>query len=154
MLDIRDAALPDEVPVVRQLFREYAAGVGSDLCFRGFEAELAGLPGPYAPPRGRLLLAWNGTHAAGCVALQPVDDDACEMKRLFVRPEARGSRLGRRLAQRLCDEARVAGYRRIRLETLPAMAAAIRLYASLGFRPVAPYAAQPVAGALHFGLDL
>jgi ribosomal protein S18 acetylase RimI-like enzyme len=154
MIDILPARLPGDIPVVRQLFREYAAGLGIDLCFQDFETELATLPGKYAPPRGRLILARDGGGAVGCVALRPIDGTACEMKRLYVRPNARSRQLGRRLAERICHEARDAGYGRICLDTLPTMTAAIRLYSSLGFRPVEPYVFNPVEGALFLGLDL
>lgn len=154
MIEIRPAALPADLPVVRRLLREYADGLGVDVCFQDFEAELASLPGKYAPPRGRLLLAWNDHRAVGCVALRPIDDETCEMKRLYVKPEERALHLGRRLAERICREARATGYRRMCLDTLPTMHAALGLYASLGFRPVAPYVFNPVAGALFLGLDL
>ncbi len=154
MIEIRPADLPLHLPLVRQLFREYADGLGIDLCFQDFEAELAGLPGKYAPPRGRLLLAWNAADAAGCVALRPIDDDRCEMKRLFVQPGLRGEQLGRGLAERICAEARDAGYRRMCLDTLPTMSSAVRLYESLGFKPVAPYVFNPIEGAIFLALDL
>ncbi len=154
VIEIRPAAVPGDVPVARQLFREYAEGLGIDLCFQDFEAELAGLPGKYAPPGGRLLLAWDGERAVGCVALRPVEGGACEMKRLYVQPAVRAQRLGRRLAERICTEAREAGYRRMCLDTLPTMAAAVRLYSSLGFRPVEPYVFNPIEGAIFLGLDL
>jgi ribosomal protein S18 acetylase RimI-like enzyme len=154
MITIEAAEFPAHLSLVRTLLREYAGGIGTDLCFQGFEAELAGLPGAYAPPRGRLLLAWDGAAAVGCVALRPLDTDACEMKRLYVRPAARGRGLGRRLAERICEEARAAGYRRICLDTLPGMAAAIALYVSMGFRPVEPHVHNPVPGAMFLGRDL
>jgi GNAT superfamily N-acetyltransferase len=154
MIDIRPARVHGDLPVVRQLFHEYASALGIDLGFQGFDAELATLPGKYAPPRGRLVLAWHGGRAVGCVALRPIDGAACEMKRLYVQPQARGRQLGRRLAERICCEAREAGYRRICLDTLPTMTAATSLYASLGFQPVAPYVFNPVEGALFLGLDL
>lgn len=154
MTEIRAAALPGDLPLVRRLFREYADSLAVDLCFQDFEAELAGLPGKYAPPRGRLLLARDGDDAAGCVAMRPVDGGTCEMKRLYVRPAWRGARLGRRLAERVCSEAREAGYARICLDTLPSMEAALALYRALGFRPVAPYVHNPVPGAIFLGLDL
>lgn len=153
LVDIRPAEFPQHLEVVREMFREYAAGLGIDLCFQDFDAELAGLPGKYAPPRGRLLMAWDGAQAVGCVALRPVDGSTCEMKRLYVRPEARGVQLGRRLAERICDEARAAGYARICLDTLPSMTPAVRLYHELGFRPVAPYVFNPIPGAMFLGLD-
>ena len=153
-IDIRPAEPPGDLPTVRALFLEYAEGLGFDLCFQGFEAELATLPGKYAPPAGRLLLAWLGDEAVGCVALRPLPDGACEMKRLYVRPAARGLQVGRRLAERICDEARAAGYRRILLDTLPAMTEAVRLYKALGFRPVEPYVFNPIEGALFLGREL
>ena len=152
--EIHPAQLPADLPRIRELFREYADGLGIDLCFQGFEEELATLPGKYAPPRGRLLLAWEGARAVGCVALRPLDGDRCEMKRLYVQPAARGGQLGRRLAQRICEEAHAAGYRRICLDTLPSMSAAQRVYATLGFEPIEPYVFNPIDGARFLGLDL
>jgi ribosomal protein S18 acetylase RimI-like enzyme len=153
-IEIRPADVPRDLPVVRQLFREYADGLGIDLGFQGFEAELADLPGKYSPPAGRLLVAWRGTEAVGCVALRPVDDRSCEMKRLYLRPQVRGERLGRRLAERVCDEARAAGYARICLDTIPSMEAAVALYTSLGFRPTEPYVFNPVPDARFLALTL
>jgi GNAT superfamily N-acetyltransferase len=122
--------------------------LGVDLCFQGFEQELASLPGAYAPPRGRLLLALDEGEAVGCVALRPLGDDVCEMKRLYLRPTHRGDGRGRMLAERIMDEARALGYRTMRLDTLPMMKDAIALYERLGFRPIDPYYANPVPGAL------
>lgn len=153
MIEIRAAAIPAEIPIVRELFREYADGLGIDLCFQDFEAELASLPGKYAPPRGRLLLAFDDGAAVGCVALRPIELETCEMKRLYVRPDVRGQHVGRLLAERICDEARAAAYRRICLDTLPAMTSALALYASLGFQPIEPYVFNPIEGALFLGLD-
>ena len=147
-VEIRPAAVPADLPTVRTLFREYADGLGIDLCFQDFEAELATLPGRYAPPAGRLLLAWRGEEPLGCVALRAVDAETAEMKRLYVRPAARGLSLGRRLAERACEEARAAGYRRICLDTLPSMTAAVSLYRALGFSPTAPYVYNPIPDAL------
>lgn len=154
VIDIRPARVPADLPAVRALFLEYAAGLGFDLCFQDFETELATLPGKYAPPAGRLLLAWHGAETVGCVALRPVDGDACEMKRMYVRSSARGLQVGRRLAVRICDEARDAGYRRMLLDTLPSMSAAVRLYTALGFKPVEPYVFNPIEGAIFLGRDL
>src|SRR5690606_7159358 len=126
-IEIRPARLPQDLPIVRTLFRDYADSLDIDLGFQDFEAELSALPGKYEAPAGRILLAWRGGQAVGCIALRPLQDGGCEMKRLFVRPDMRGERLGRRLAERLCQEAREAGYTRIYLDTLPTMAAAVAL---------------------------
>ena len=154
MNEIRSAELSGELPVVRQLFREYADALGIDLCFQDFEAELASLPGKYAPPKGRLMLAWNSGEAVGCVALRPIDGETCEMKRLYVKPPFRAHHLGRLLAERICREARDAGYGRICLDTLPSMSSAIHLYAKLGFKPIDPYVFNPIKGAIFLGLNL
>jgi GNAT superfamily N-acetyltransferase len=151
---IRAASLPDELAQIRILLREYADSLPTDLCFQDFEAELLGLPGKYAPPAGRLLMACNADRAVGCVALRRIDDATAEMKRLYVRPEARGLQLGRRLVERICDEARFAGYSRICLDTLPTMRSAQHLYQSLGFVSVEPYVFNPVPGARFLALDL
>ncbi len=151
---IRDAVSGTDLDSVRELFLEYQAAIGVDLCFQGFRDELASLPGAYARPSGRLLLAVDGTEMLGCVGLRPLRAADCEMKRLYVRPAGRGARLGRRLVTTVLDEARGAGYRRVLLDTLPAMSAAIALYRSLGFADAAPYCHNPVAGALYLGLDL
>lgn len=154
MIEIRPAEFPRDLDEVRSLFRAYAEGLGVDLEFQGFEAELAALPGKYEPPAGRILLAWRGTETLGCIAVRPIDAKACEMKRLYVRPGARGEQLGRRLAERLCQEAREAGYSRICLDTLPTMGAAQGLYQSLGFRPIEPYVFNPIPGTKFLALDL
>jgi ribosomal protein S18 acetylase RimI-like enzyme len=154
MTDIRLAEFPRDLAEVRSLFREYADGLGIDLGFQDFEAEMAELPGKYAEPEGRLFLAWSGTAAIGCVALRPLAGDSCEMKRLYVRPQARGEQLGRRLVQHICKEALEAGYSRIYLDTLPTMEAAQQLYQSLGFRPTDPYVFNPIPGTRYLTLDL
>jgi ribosomal protein S18 acetylase RimI-like enzyme len=138
----------------RDLFREYAAESKLDLCFQNFEAELAGLPGAYAPPQGRLLLALQDGVLAGCVALRKFEGDICEMKRLFVRPEFRGRGVGRVLSARVIEEARQAGYARMRLDTLARMAAAVALYESLGFRRIEPYRHNPLEDAVYLEFRL
>jgi GNAT superfamily N-acetyltransferase len=153
-IDIAPARFPEDRPAAVGLFRDYAAGLDVDLCFQDFATELASLPGAYAPPSGRLLLAWRGGEPVGCVALRPLDGGRCEMKRLYLRPSMRGTGLGERLVRRLCDEARGAGCTRLCLDTLPSMTAAIALYAKLGFVPIEPYVFNPVPGARFLGLDL
>lgn len=140
---ILPATSPQDLAVVRQLFEEYAASIAIDLCFQNFSAELAGLPGAYAPPRGRLFVAWVDGVPAGCVALRPKDDHAGEVKRLYVRPAHQGLGLGRRLAGRVVTEARSLGYTSLLLDTLPTMLPAIRLYESLGFVRRSAYYAAP-----------
>ncbi|HKB26659.1 MAG TPA: GNAT family N-acetyltransferase [Methylomirabilota bacterium] len=153
-MEIIQAASAGDIERVKELFREYEKSLDVDLCFQGFEQELAGLPGAYTPPRGRLLLAIDGGRPAGCVALRPLGPDACEMKRLYLRPELRGRRVGRLLADRVIAEARAIGYARMRLDTLPAMTEAIAMYRALGFAEIAPYYANPVPGALFMELAL
>jgi ribosomal protein S18 acetylase RimI-like enzyme len=144
----------DEIKTARALFREYAGGLEVDLCFQNFDEELATLPGGYAPPDGRLLLAWDGAEAAGCVALRRFAEAIGEMKRLFVRPAWRGTGLGRALAQTVIAEARAAGYMTLRLDTLPTMTPAQRLYRALGFREIAAYRNNPIYGASYMELSL
>jgi putative acetyltransferase len=140
MYQIIPATTPTHIELARQLFIEYAAWIKINLCFQGFEQELATLPGKYAPPRGSLLLAMDGDHAVGCVALRPLEDDFCEMKRLFVRPEAQGHRLGERLVNAIIAEARRLDYSAIRLDTLPGtMDRAIELYRRTGFNEIPAY---------------
>jgi putative acetyltransferase len=139
---------------VVRLFREYASSLGFALDFQDFERELEQFPGLYAPPRGTLLLAELDGEAAGCVGLRPLDPSTCEMKRLYVRPSCRGRGVGRRLAERVIDEGRSRGYRRMRLDTVPSMAAAIALYRGLGFSEIPAYRFNPVPGALFFELPL
>jgi putative acetyltransferase len=154
MLEIVAVESGERLVEARTLFEEYAASLGFDLCFQDFASELAGLPGAYAPPHGRLLLAVDGPRAAGCVALRRLEEGICEMKRLYVRPEFRGRGVGRDLAQATLREARGIGYARMRLDTLPVMHEAIALYRSLGFRTIAPYRFNPLEGALYMELSL
>ncbi len=143
---------------VREIFLEYAQGLGVDLCFQGFEEELAQLPGDYAPPRGALLLALVDGAVAGCCALRPLDSsdypNAAEMKRLYVRKAFRGFGLGRRLAEATLDAARLGGYASVLLDTLSDMEAARALYGELGFEEIPPYYHNPIAGAHYLKVDL
>lgn len=143
-----------ELRWVRTLFREYQTWLGVDLGFQHFEDELASLPGPYAPPRGGLLLGVEGEDALGCVAVRPLDGGSCEMKRLYVRPRGRGRGLGRDLAVAIIDLARRAGYARMRLDTLDTLSEAMGLYTSLGFRQTEPYYDNPLEGVVYWELDL
>jgi putative acetyltransferase len=147
MIDIVQASSPEQMDAIRQLFVEYfewiRVDLGIDMSYQGVEAELAALPGYFAPPRGRLLLALDDAQAAGCIALRPMEDGACEMKRMYVRPAFRQQGLGRSLGQAVIDEARAAGYRLMRLDTADSLITARRLYSSLGFHEVGPYYQVP-----------
>ena len=144
-----------QIAHARELFLEYAQSLGFSLCFQGFDQELAGLPGKYAPPQGRLLLAEVDGQTAGCVGLRPLEGAICEMKRLYVRPAFRGKSLGRVLAERVIGEARGIGYTHMRLDTISStMADAVALYRRLGFVEIAPYCANPMADALYMELAL
>ncbi len=154
MATIISVTSKEQVDSVHQLFTEYAASLGFDLCFQGFDKELAELPGDYSPPDGRLLLAFYETQLAGCVALRGLTQGVCEMKRLFVRPAFRGKGIGRQLALAVLKEAQQIGYARMRLDTLPSMAEAIKLYHSLGFKSIEPYRHNPKEGALFMELLL
>jgi putative acetyltransferase len=153
--EIRVASGPEDLERGRALFREYEAAVDAACCFEGFERELADLARLSAPPFGALLLAFAGGEAVGCAALRRLDGEAAELKRLYVRPAARGSGLGGALVVRALAEARAAGYRAVRLETLPdRMGAAVALYRGLGAREIAPYVRQPVIGAAYLEFEL
>lgn len=143
-----------QVNAARTLFREYEAWLKLDLCFQSFEAELSMLPAPYIPPRGALLLAMQGDEVAGCGAFRPWSAEACELKRMFLRPAFRGQGTGRKLATTLISRARAAGYQAIRLDTLDFMREAVALYQSLGFRPIERYYDNPHAGTLFLELAL
>jgi GNAT superfamily N-acetyltransferase len=144
-----------QIEQVRQLFLEYARSLGFSLCFQNFDQELANLPGDYSPPHGKLLLAEFEGELAGCVALHKLENEICEMKRLYLRPQFRGKGLGRALATRIIAEARDLGYSRLRLDTVgSAMQDAVAMYLKLGFRKIDPYCENPMPSALYMELVL
>ena len=154
-LQIRQTESAAEIALVRELFLEYAQSLGFSLCFQSFDQELAGLPGDYAPPEGRLLLLVRQNDPAGCVALHKIDAEICEMKRLYVRPKFHGMGLGKILADQIIADARKIGYTRLRLDTVePMMRTAVAMYRNLGFREIAPYRENPIDGALYMELEL
>ena len=153
-MEILAAHTPAHLPTIRELFTEYANSIEIDLCFQSFDRELAGLPGRYAPPEGRLFLALDNETPAGCVAVRKIDPATCEMKRLYVRPAFRGRGLGRQLATQSISAAREIGYARMRLDTLSSMTEAIALYESLGFQRIAPYYDNPSGCAVFMELQL
>jgi len=156
-MNIFQAKSKKDLGEVQRLFREYEAHLNVDLCFQQFESELATLPGKYAPPSGTLLLATDGQKAIGCGALRRIESlpgRTCEMKRLYVRPEARGLGLGKRIASQLIQEAVGKGYTTMVLDTLDRLKAAINLYQSLGFIGTQPYYDNPLSGVVYMKLDL
>ncbi|MGI9437544.1 MAG: GNAT family N-acetyltransferase [Geminicoccaceae bacterium] len=154
-IEIVEATTPQEIEHVRRLFRAYTDWLDVDLCFQDFESELANLPGFYAPPRGRLLLAKVGCEIAGCVGLRPLEDDICEMKRLWVEPGYGGRGIGRSLAEAVVDLGRSMGYRAMRLDTMPGrLKAAGHIYQTMGFKEIPPYYHNPLEGAAMFELQL
>lgn len=144
----------EDLAIIRTLFHEYARSLEIDLEYQGFTAEVNGLPGAYGPPFGALLLARHDDGLAGCVALRRLDEDVCEMKRLYVRPQHRGSGLGALLVRSAIDAGRGLGYREMWLDTLPSMLGAHRLYESLGFREIAPYGESFAPGSRFYGIRL
>ena len=154
-LAMLQAESPQQISQARELFLEYAQSLSFSLCFQNFDKELAGLPGDYASPEGRLLLAFQETQLAGCVALHKLEPVTCEMKRLYLRPQFRGNGLGRVLAERIIAEARQIGYQHMRLDTVePVMKDAVAMYRKLGFKEIAPYRSNPIAGAMYMELEL
>jgi len=154
-MDLVQAETSEQIETARELFREYQEWLGISLCFQNFDDEVANLPADYRMPNGRLLIAIKDGDVVGCIALRKLTDDACEMKRLFLRPQFRGQGLGREMVQRIIDEAREIGYERMRLDTLPRwMDQAIALYEQFGFRDIPPYYDNPVAGARFMELIL
>ncbi|HEX6623966.1 MAG TPA: GNAT family N-acetyltransferase [Pyrinomonadaceae bacterium] len=148
------AETAEEFAVARELFEEYAAALDVDLCFQNFERELNNLAAEYGPPEGRLLLASAAGEPVGCVGVRKLADGVCEMKRLYVRPRARGTGLGRLLANEIVGAARELGYGSMRLDTLPSMKEAVPLYRSIGFKETEAYRYNPVEGTIYMELDL
>jgi putative acetyltransferase len=149
------AESPQQIEQARELFLEYAQSLGFSLGFQNFDQELATLPGHYAPPEGRLLLAGYEGQLAGCVALHPLQPEICEMKRLYLRPQFRGKGIGFALVQRIIAEGRQIGYERMRLDTVePIMKDAVAMYRRFGFQEIAPYCANPNPGTLYLELRL
>ena len=151
---IRLATAEPLLSKVRELFLEYQVSLGIDLSFQDFEHELLALPGEYGPPHGRLYVAFIDETLGGCIALRPFQDKQCEMKRLYVRPEFRGHKLGRILANKVIDEARQIGYSQMLLDTLAPMTTAQSLYRSLGFSSIEPYRFNPIKGTVYMKLEL
>ncbi len=155
MIEIIQAETVEQIEAARGLFREYEAWFGMDLCFQNFDEEVANLPGKYAAPEGRLFLAFSDQKLAGCIALRKLEDGVCEMKRLFVKDEFRGQKIGVLLIEKLIAEARAIGYEKMRLDTFPAkMGKAVSLYESYGFREIPPYYHNPYGDTLFMELDL
>ena len=154
MYTIREAQTAIDIAHARELFLEYQSTLGVDLCFQGFAEELAALPGHYARPAGRLLLASNESSVLGVVAMRPILDRDCEMKRLYVRASGRGAGLGRQLTEALIKQARLAGYGRVLLDTLPTMTEAQKIYRSMGFVEIPAYCHNPIAGTRYMALTL
>lgn len=155
MIEIRQAETPEQIEQARALFREYEASINLDLCFQSFDEELANLPGKYAAPEGRLLLAFADEKLAGCIALRKLEADICEMKRLFVRDDFRGQKIGIALIEKVFAEAREIGYEKMRLDTFPAkMGKAVGLYESYGFYEIPPYYHNPFGETLFMEKDL
>jgi putative acetyltransferase len=154
MTEIRTAVLPNELRIIKGLFQEYADSLNFELDFQDFREELATLPGKYAPPLGCILVAKENGETVGCVAVRPLGEEICEMKRLYVKPLHRGKRIGRDLALAIIDEAKRLGYKAMRLDTVVEMREASALYRALGFQPIDAYCYNPLPGAMYFELKL
>lgn len=154
MVEIIAVRTEEHLDEIRALFSEYVDSLGFELHFQDYEREYAQLPGEYAEPDGRLFLALCDDRVCGCIALRKIDEYICEMKRLYVRPHCRGKKIGRLLSEKLITEARIMGYRSMRLDTIPQMTAAIALYRSLGFQKIEAYRYNPIPGALFMELAL
>jgi ribosomal protein S18 acetylase RimI-like enzyme len=154
MSEINEAYDADTIKTVRDLFEEYASSLCISLDFQDFDEELTKLPGVYSPPNGRLLIAYVKKHIVGCVALRKIDNSICEMKRLYVKPQYRGLKIGRSLTEKIIEHARQIGYSHMRLDTLPTMHEARSLYRSFGFVEIKPYRYNPIEGAVYMELKL
>ena len=154
MVSISQAKTEKQIRQIRELLQEYADSLDVDLEFQNFHQELANLPGDYTPPKGRLLLALDDNYPAGCVALREIGESICEIKRLYVKPQYRGIKLGRRLVEKIIEEAVEIGYERMRLDTLPTMTRAQQMYKELGFEEREPYRYSPVEGTTFMELEL
>ena len=154
MAEIRWAMIPGDIVTVRSLFQEYAASLNFELDFQDFREELETLPGKYAPPLGSILVAKENGETVGCVAVRPLGEEICEMKRLYVKPARRGKRVGRELAVAIIEEAKRLGYKAMRLDTVKAMKEASALYRTLGFQQIDAYYYNPLPGAMYFELKL
>lgn len=154
MIKIIEATSPFEIETARQLFREYQEFLGEDLCFQGFEQELAELPGKYSNPTGAILLAEHQEKFIGCVAVRPIEGDVCEMKRLYVKTGSQGLSAGRKLAEAIIAKAEQLGYRKMQLDTLERLEPALRLYEKLGFKRIEPYYANPLDEVVYLELEI
>lgn len=153
-MNIVEAKSSDQIECARQLFREYQAFLGEDLCFQGFDKELANLPGKYQDPTGAILLAEHNDEFVGCVAVRPIENQICEMKRLYVKPQAQGLSAGRLLAEAIIAKAQSLKYEKMQLDTLKRLERALALYQKLGFKEISPYYANPLDQVIYLELDL
>jgi ribosomal protein S18 acetylase RimI-like enzyme len=154
MTEISRAVIPREITMIKDLFQEYAESLNFELDFQDFREELATLPGKYVPPLGAILLAKDNGETVGCVAVRPLGEEICEMKRLYVKPAHRSKKVGRELAVAIIEEAKRLGYKAMRLDTVVAMKEASALYRALGFQQIEPYCYNPLPGAMYFELKL
>ncbi len=153
-MNIIRAETKQQIEKIKELFLEYAKSLDFELCFQNFDKELADLPGFYSPPEGRLFLAELNGEIAGCIALRKLEEGICEMKRLCVKPQFRGHNIGKLLVEKLIEEAKIIGYKKMRLDTVPSMQTAQKLYKSIGFKEISPYRLNPVHGAVYMELKL
>lgn len=153
-MKIIEASSTEHIDIARRLFREYQVFLGEDLCFQGFEEELASLPGKYADPTGSILIAEHNDDFVGCVAVRPLEGETCEMKRLYVKPEAQGMRAGEKLAELIIEKASELGYKKMQLDTLQRLDKALSLYKKLGFKRISPYYGNPLDEVIYLELEL